>query len=129
MKNLKLILLVLVLLGVASTSLLAQKAATVKGPEKGSLFIVGGGGMSEKLVKRFIALAGGNDAPIVVVPTAGGADKYDDRRLQFLKRRGATNVTLLHTYDKKVADTDAFVTHLKNAKGVWFGGGPSMAFS
>ncbi len=37
---------------------------------KGALLIGGGGGLSEDIWKRFIDLAGGPDAPIVVIPTA-----------------------------------------------------------
>jgi len=58
-----------------------------------------------------------------VIPTAAGRNSYDERSASFLKRNGATNVTVLHTSDPKVANTDAFVAPLKNAKGVWFGGG------
>jgi len=119
-------LFVVAIIVINSISSLAQDVsnrAEVSGPDKGTLFIVGGGRMSERLVKNFIALAGGNDAPIVVIPTAAGASSYGERSLAFLKRRGATNVTLLHTTDKKIADTDEFVTPLKTAKAVWFGGG------
>ncbi len=114
------VLLVLTLTNLAQTD---TKSAVVTGPEKGSLVIVGGGRMPQAIVKRFIELAGGVDAPIVVIPTALGAEKYDQRRANFLKRAGAKNVTVLHTYDKKEADTDKFIEPLKNAKGVWFGGG------
>ena len=99
------------------------KTAVVEGPDKGTLFIVGGGRMSDDLVERFIELAGGKDAPIVVIPTAAGAEKYDDRSIAFLKRRGATNVSILHTNDKEMANDDDFVEPIKKAKAVWFGGG------
>ena len=36
---------------------------------------------------------------------------------------GATNITLLHTKDRKVADSEAFVKPLTTAKIVWFVGG------
>ncbi len=48
------------------------------GPKNGSLVIVGGGKSVEKITKKFIELAGGINAPIVVIPTAGGRDTYDD---------------------------------------------------
>ena len=99
------------------------RTAVVKGPEKGTLLIVGGGRMSDQLVERFIALAGGKDAPIVVIPTALGAESYDERRMAFLKRRGATNVSILHTNDREMANDDDFLAPLKKAKAVWFGGG------
>ncbi|NAS30305.1 cyanophycinase [Flavobacteriaceae bacterium R38] len=111
------------LIGIQTIQAQNGKAATVKGPEKGSLVIVGGGRLSSNIIEKFIELAGGKDAPIVVIPTAAGRDSYDENSANFLKRHGATNVTVLHTADPKEANTSAFVAPLKNAKGVWFGGG------
>lgn len=45
--------------------------------ENGSLLLAGGGKPGPEIVKRFAGLAGGLDAPIVVIPTAGGQDRYD----------------------------------------------------
>ncbi|MCR4373458.1 MAG: cyanophycinase [Acidobacteria bacterium] len=39
------------------------------------------------------------------------------------KKRGLTDVVMLHTWDPKVADTEAFVTPLLDANAVWFDGG------
>ena len=47
------------------------------GPERGSLVVVGGAMRSPEIYQRFIELAGGPDAHIVLVPTAGGAEEYD----------------------------------------------------
>tara|TARA_R110002012_G_scaffold321930_1_gene552447 strand:- start:28694 stop:29551 length:858 start_codon:yes stop_codon:yes gene_type:complete len=95
------------------------------GPENGSLLIVGGAMQSEAIINRFIALAGGKDAAIVVIPTASGGENYDQNSgfAGRLRALGATNVSVLHTYDRKVADSDAFVAPLQNASAVWFGGG------
>ena len=95
------------------------------GPESGSLVIVGGGAASDSIYQRVIDLAGGNDAPIVVIPTAGGEPSYDDNAAgaATFRRLGSRNVTVLHTYDPQVADTEEFVRPLLSAKGVWFGGG------
>lgn len=94
------------------------------GPENGALIIMGGGGFKE-ITQKFIELAGGNDAPIVVVPTAGGGDNYDEtfRGADFIKNNGATNIIILHTNDRNVANSESFVEPLRKAKGVWFGGG------
>ncbi len=97
--------------------------------EKGSLVIVGGGGAGPEIWKRFIALAGGPDAPIVVIPTA-----LEDPlpasvgEVEALKKYGATNVTTLHTRDRATADAPAFSDGLLRAKGVWFGGGRQWRF-
>ncbi len=95
------------------------------GPEKGSLVIVGGGRVGPEIVNKFIELAGGPNAKIVVIPTAAGRAKYDESNssYQLFKKGGATNLTLLHTDDPNVANTAKFTAPLKNAHAVWFGGG------
>ncbi len=95
------------------------------GPANGSLVIVGGAMRDTAIVNRFIRLAGGPDAPIVAIPTAGGGETYDEywSGLRMFKEAGATNLTVLHTTDPTVANTDEFVEPLKRARGVWFGGG------
>jgi cyanophycinase len=95
------------------------------GPENGSLVVVGGAMRSAEIYERFIALAGGPDAHIVLVPTAGGADEYDEfyQGMNAWHEHGARNLTLLHTTDPSEADTDAFVEPLKTAGGVFFLGG------
>ena len=95
------------------------------GPANGSLVIVGGAMRDPAIVNRFIRLAGGPDAPIVAIPTAGGGEEYDEywSGLRMFKEAGATDLTVLHTTDPAVANTDEFVEPLKRARGVWFGGG------
>ena len=95
------------------------------GPESGSLVIVGGAMRDPAIVERFLNLAGGPDAPIVVIPTAGGEDEYDQywRGLRQFKEAGATQLTVLHTKDRGVANSDEFVKPIREARGVWFGGG------
>ncbi len=106
--------------------------APVHGPPTGSLVIAGGGQLDGTgIVERFIALAGGPDAKIVIVPTAGGNRgrdgaliPYDAQRvLASWKARGLTNVHMLHTHDPQVADQDAFAATVRDARGVWFNGG------
>ena len=78
-----------------------------------------------RLLNIFIKLAGGNDAPIVVIPTAEGSESYDENSggAGIMRKLGATNVTVLHTTDRNIANSDSFVRPLINAKAVWFGGG------
>ena len=97
----------------------------VVGPARGALVIVGGAMQSSEIYRRFIELAGGPDAPIVMIPTAGGEEAYDEfyQGLTDWREAGARNLILLHTTDPKVADTDAFVAPLLSAHGVFFFGG------
>lgn len=105
----------------------AQVATPVVGPEQGSLVVVGGALRDPEIVRAFIERAGGPDAPIVVIPTAGGGDDADYgpecRCLNQLRENGARNLTVLHSYDPEVADTEAFAEPLQTAGGVWFPGG------
>ena len=108
-------------------SLQAQNSTQVltTGPKKGALVVVGGGRLNQEIIQKFIELAGGKDAPIVVIPTASGNAAYNksDRSAAFFKKAGATQVRVLHTNDKKEADSEEFIAPLKEAKAVWFGGG------
>jgi cyanophycinase len=96
------------------------------GPARGSLVVSGGGETTSHITDRFIELAGGPDAAIVVVPTSGRDDERYNEFCPCLRRfreAGARNLTVLHTRDRNVANTDAFVEPLTRAQGVWFMGG------
>ena len=107
--------------------LLAPALASAQqiGPNSGALVIVGGAMKDTAIMQRFLELAGGPDAPIVVIPTAGAGEHYDDYYpgLRRWREVGARNLTVVHTRDRKVADTDAFVEPIRKARGVWFPGG------
>jgi cyanophycinase len=95
------------------------------GPARGTLMIIGGGLRSEALLKQFIALSGGPDASILFIPTAGEGDEpglyWED--LRDFQAAGARRVSVLHTRDRKVADSEAFVAPIRQANGVFIGGG------
>lgn len=95
------------------------------GPDTGTLVVVGGAARSSEIYDKFIELAGGKDAKIVVIPTAGGQERYPTNwgGLSVFHSHGVSNVVLLHTYDPKEADTDTFAKPLKDADAVWFSGG------
>jgi len=97
----------------------------VKGPEHGALVIVGGGRVGPEILTRFFDLAGGRDVPLVVIPTANDAETFRDdwSGLKLFKDFGVTNITLLHTKDRKVADSEDFVRPITTARAVWFPGG------
>ena len=103
----------------------SKQVTTTIGPSNGTLIILGGGDLSESLIKSFIQIGGGLDAPMVIIPTADGQDNYDDNfgEAGMLKKIGATNVKVLHTTDREIANTESFVEPLIDAKVVWFSGG------
>ena len=100
-------------------------AAQEVGPARGALVVVGGAMQDPAIVERFVQLAGGPEAPIVVIPTAGGGETYDQYYpgLRAFRAAGAADLTVLHTIDREVADDPAFSAPLRRARGVWFPGG------
>ncbi len=117
---------------IPTAQIYAQEAPEY-GPPTGTLVIVGGGLRDAGILERFIELGGGaEDGRFVIVPTAGGNQDrdgnvrvYDEDQVLSLWRGtfGLPNVSMLHTHDPTVADTEAFVAELEQATGVWFNGG------
>lgn len=92
----------------------------------GKLFMVGGGSMPDGMLKQFVDLAGGKEAKLVVVPTA--SEQADDEAgheamLAPFKNLEVASAVVLHTRDREAANSDEFLTPLREATGVWFGGG------
>lgn len=122
-------------LGLAASPSSAQ---TPWWPIDGSV-ILGGGNLApatfDSVARRLIALAGGPDAAIVIIPTAneavaprlrGTGPAFDPAELKkLLESKGARHVTILHTRDRAMANSDAFVEPLHSARGVWIPGGGS----
>jgi cyanophycinase len=93
------------------------------GPERGTLILNGGGGVSDSTFQLFIEAAGGKEARFVCIPTAGDDDdkSYSARRL---KELGCNNIEILHTRDPLVADRDTrLLKLLDEANAVWIDGG------
>jgi cyanophycinase len=111
--------------------LFARAEGGSTGPEKGSLLVHGGGRLSKETVAEFIKLAGGPEGPFVIVPTALEGENWGAEYVtkSFLVRGGAKNVSVLHTRDRKIADSAEFVGPLTKARGVWLDGGRQWRFA
>jgi cyanophycinase len=98
--------------------------------ESGALVIVGGGTLPAEITQKFIELAGGSNAPIVVLPIAAEGPLPEDssRDTSLLTRAGATNVRSLRARHRSEIDAPEFSTALNEAKGVWFSGGRQWRF-
>jgi len=100
------------------------QAASVQ-DANGGLVICGGGRMPDSVFKCFRDLAG-NQPQLVVIPTASiRADdsNYAKATIELWATRGFKNVVIIHTRDRKIADSDEFVKPLNSASAVWIGGG------
>jgi cyanophycinase len=103
----------------------------------GAVVLHGGGSITDDVFDRFVELAGGKDARIVLVPSAGYRPlDYDteeelladlDSRFRswvMLPKRGrAKSFQFLYTDEPADAEDAAFVKPLETATGVWFSGG------
>lgn len=104
------------------------KSPTEPMVKSGALVVVGGGGLPKSITDRFIELAGGKEAPLVVIPTAMEDPIATHAEESLFRRLGMSNVTILHTRDRNVANDPDFSKALLTAKAVWFGGGRQWRF-
>jgi cyanophycinase len=111
---------VLAALAFLATSFVAPESA---GPAKGYLVIVGGGATGREITSKFLELAGGDNANIVTVPTANSEDQINIDAIRKRGYPGAKSFDVIHTRDRKVADSKEFVKPLLTATGVWLDGG------
>lgn len=95
------------------------------GPTRGAIVAGGGGRLDPLVFERFVELAGGSDAHIVLIPTAGTEYGSHDgwTAMERLREAGARHLEVLHTRSRSVADLEAFAAPLERATGVWFSGG------
>jgi cyanophycinase len=110
------------------------------------IIVLGGGYFEQEdtaaLLRRVIDLAGGAGISLVIIPTADsqlepstgtGASTslidYEKAVSVASARLGVAHVTILHTRDRRVADSEAFVAPLRSANCVWIpGGSPQLLF-
>lgn len=100
-----------------------------------------GGEFGKGVIERFVELAGGPDANFVYLPTAASSVRlpsgfiYDPPNSdtpaantqafeqELAKMFGVKHVTVLHTRNRKTANSETFVAPLRKANGVWLGPG------
>jgi cyanophycinase len=113
--------LALLVLGLAAVPAPAISAAPAPG---GHLVLIGGGEKPLAAMQKFVELAGGKDAPIVVFPTASEeADAAEYYANLFVKELGCTRVAVLDLKTREDAARADFAEQTKRARGVFFGGG------
>lgn len=131
------------LLAMAASVILScaqMSAQRSSGPAKGIL-IVDGGGTTALVKDRFMSLAGGAKARIIVIPTGASSLRFGEKNTilnpdwprdrpewtayeEYLKQWfGTENVTVIHTRDREVANSADFVIPLLNATAVFLAAG------
>src|SRR5689334_1683515 len=105
----------------------------------GVQIVTSGGQMSEELFTKLI----GPNAKVVFIPTAASLlrsqnkviwdpDKEENKnefREEMLKRFKIDQITILHTRDRKMANSEEFVKPLREATAVWISAGNPGRFT
>lgn len=95
----------------------------------GSLVIVGGGAISKSIADKFVELAGGESARLVVLPTAGSRKQAREAKVPtFLTTARVAEAKLLPHSRPEEIESEEFQQALKSATGIWFGGGRQWNF-
>src|SRR5262249_10791612 len=91
----------------------------------GWLVIVGGGSLPDEVRNRFLELADGKNARLVIIPTAHTRADHLETMASYAywKAQKVESVTFLHTRESDQANDPKFVKPLTQATGVWFVGG------
>jgi cyanophycinase len=128
---------VVMLLTLWPSPVVAQKST---GPPNGTL-IVDGGGATEQIVRRFVELAGGPNSRIVVIATAPSSIRFGPDNVildpdsprerkewqqyeEYLKHWfGVDQIKIIHTRDRRIADSESFIKPLDAATGVYLAPG------
>ncbi|MGN6184014.1 MAG: cyanophycinase, partial [Thermoanaerobaculia bacterium] len=93
----------------------------------GHLMLIGGGDKPRAAMEKFIELAGGKSAPIVVIPTASQEPDLNEYYTNlFAKEYGSTDVVVLPIVTKEDANRPELVAASKRARGIFFGGGDQV---
>jgi cyanophycinase len=115
---------------VALVAFVALPVAALAGlapPGRGHLLLTGGGGEPDAMWTLFFELAGGKDAPIVVLPTASERPEAGSEYVEELATKwGATHVQWLELRTRADADRPDFVATLRAARAIFFTGGDQV---
>jgi cyanophycinase len=122
-KKSALFLLSLILCSAIFTTVIAQENPFYN--KKGKLIIIGGGAIPDSLFSFFANYCGGKDQSVVYIPTATSDEAYIKKGEHLIKftSQGFNNLSTIHTRNKKEADDPKNIALMRNAKGLYFGGG------
>ena len=95
-------------------------------PTRGSLLAIGGAEdkfRDRVILRRFIELAGGDAARVVIIPTASTADDAGQRYKAIFLELGAASAEVLYVGDREDANADELVGYVEASTGVFMTGG------
>jgi cyanophycinase len=127
----------LAILAIARVGAIQAQSPTPWWPSVGTVVLSGGAlddRMANDLLDRMMALAGGPDANIVIIPSAdeslpmnlpvaGPQPPNIEELRQLVLSRGLKHVQFLHTRDARMANSKEFVAMIRSARAVFITGG------
>lgn len=102
------------------------------GDERGWIVPIGGAEEKEhdpRILKRFVHVCGGNEADIVVIPTASRLEDTGERYEKIFAELGAARVTSLNFATRADGDREDWLERIAYATGVFFTGGNQLRLS
>jgi cyanophycinase len=111
----------------AITTLLAVCAlvlnVTAEESSRGHLVLNGGGSKPDVVMEKFIELAGGREAPIVVFPTASEEEDTGEYYQGLFEEYGCETLKVADVATKDDAADPELAAVVRDAGGIWFAGG------
>lgn len=107
-------------------------AAVSNGDQRGYIIPIGGGedkGTNPSILKRFVEIAGGKDADIVVFPTASRMEETGPIYEEIFGGLGAAVVSTIPISSREDCNNPAFVKRCENATGIFITGGNQLRLS
>jgi len=102
------------------------------GGQRGWIIPIGGAEDKEsrrRILRRFVELCGGEDADIVVIPTASRKPDTGSRYEDLFDRLDAGKVTSIDFLEREDGGRDDYLRRLEKANGVFFTGGNQLRIS
>ncbi|HEY8599601.1 MAG TPA: cyanophycinase [Thermomicrobiales bacterium] len=114
-------------MGKQESSATPVASAPVRQLKQGPVMPIGGAEEREpggEILERFVALSGGDQARIAVIPTASGeAQESGERYIKLFGKMGAAHADWLRVATRDDANADAPLTLLEQATGIFVTGG------
>src|ERR1700746_35831 len=100
-----------------------------EGQERGVIIPIGGAKNKEndrRILERFVRVSGGEDADIVVIPTASRVHETGPRYQQVFKALGAARVTVMDFDTRRDCREPGRLKRIEEASGIFFTGGNQL---
>ena len=105
---------------------------TIDGQERGYVIPIGGGEEkidNPEILQKFVALAGGENAVISVIPTASQLDDTGDRYEKIFNKLGAGKTQSLPITQRSDAQKEEYVETLQDSTAIFVTGGNQLRLS